>query len=294
MPGPADLPAEVDLSDAERTELIEEFLGSPEAKALPDEPITRSCAVMIVDLFADYDVEQPLRVSPTKVELFVHEWLPDEDLEDEMIEAMPAVFVAWVRWAGARGALPAAALDQLVEQTEECAGHLAEAYDEADVSETYLADVESEDPDEVTAILERRIFAVPETSAQIGEELYPELDPTNSDDLGLILKGEHPDWHHLLDDPSFDGEVDGVNPRLHLAIHEVIANQLWHNDPPEVWPAAQRLLRGGADRHEVLHELMRLVSDHLYAGLNSGQPADVATYRKALDQLGRSRVRKLR
>src|SRR6185503_3934682 len=99
----------------------------------------------------------------------------------------------------------------------ECAGHLTEAYEDADA---YLDGVETDDPDEVRAILERRIFAVPETSAQIGDELLAGLDPADANDRSLLIAAEHPEWRQVLDDPTFDGEVDGVNPRLHLAMHE--------------------------------------------------------------------------
>lgn len=36
----------------------------------------------------------------------------------------------------------------------------------------------------------------------------------------------------MLDDPTSDELADGVNPRLHLALHLIIANQLWEDNPP--------------------------------------------------------------
>jgi hypothetical protein len=42
-----------------------------------------------------------------------------------------------------------------------------------------------------------------------------------------------------------------VNPVLHIAMHEIVANQLWANDPPEMWETAVRLLDAGYERHEV-------------------------------------------
>jgi light-regulated signal transduction histidine kinase (bacteriophytochrome) len=41
---------------------------------------------------------------------------------------------------------------------------------------------------------------------------------------------------------------DMINPALHIAMHEIVANQLWADNPPEVWAIAQRLLADGYDR----------------------------------------------
>jgi len=135
-------------------------------------------------------------------------------------------------------------------------------------------------------VLDRRAFAMPYVGTWIGDEDYPRLNPADPDERGILVKGEHPEWHDLLADPSFDGEVDGVNPRLHLAMHEIVANQLWDDDPPEAWRAAQRLLAAGADRHDVLHQLGGAVMEHLYTALTAGEPVDPVAYRKALDGLG--------
>ncbi|MGZ6576401.1 MAG: hypothetical protein ACXVHJ_36125, partial [Solirubrobacteraceae bacterium] len=63
-------------------------------------------------------------------------------------------------------------------------------------------------------------------------------------------------------------EIDGgdgpMNPRLHLKLHEIVATQLWDDSPPEVWGTAVRLLDAGYERHEILHMLGRVVSDHVW------------------------------
>jgi hypothetical protein len=90
-----------------------------------------------------------------------------------------------------------------------------------------------------------------------------------------------------LADPTWDGEIDGVSPRLHLTMHEVIANQLWADDPPEAWLAARRLRDQGVDRHEVLHELMGVMVEHMHPTLTCNEPFDPDAYRRALNGLGR-------
>ena len=293
MPEPPPVADPVEVPEAERTLLVEEFLGSPEAKELPDAPETRSCARVIVDFGADFDEGRPLRVSPAKVEMFVHDWLPDEELDDEVVEAMPAVLVAWTRWAGERSQLPAAAVTNVVEQAEGCAGHLVEAYDDLDV-EAYLADVDQDSP-EAEAILERRLFAVPQLGTLIGDDEFVGLDPADPDARDVLILGEHPEWHEFLSGSSAeDGVVDGVNPRLHLAMHSIVTNQLWDNDPQEAWLAAQRLLANGIHRHDILHQLANVAINHLHGPLTSGQPADMVAYRTSLNALGGRKARRLR
>lgn len=91
----------------------------------------------------------------------------------------------------------------------------------------------------------------------------------------------------MLADPFSDELVNGVNPRLHVALHQVIVNQLWDDTPPEVWQAAQRLLADGRERHAILHALAYKLSEELYPAL-TGQHApgpDMTAYRARLRTL---------
>jgi hypothetical protein len=134
---------------------------------------------------------------------------------------------------------------------------------------------------------ERRLFTMPYFDTRIGDEDYIDLNPDSANERSLLIEGEHPEYHDALSDPGFEGEIDGVNPRLHLAMHEIVANQLWDNDPPEVWQAARRLRDLGEDRHNILHAIGALVMEHVYAGLVDHEPFDLERYRAELDQLGR-------
>lgn len=69
---------------------------------------------------------------------------------------------------------------------------------------------------EVKDALERRIFAMPYYGTTIGGEDFPRLNPADSDERGTLIQGEHPEYHEALADPGWEGEIDGVNPRLHL------------------------------------------------------------------------------
>jgi hypothetical protein len=203
---------------------------------------------------------------------------------------MPAVVRAWARWAAERNHLPAEAVAELVEAADDCAGHFVEAYDHPDSVSPARLYVQGLDPgaspEAAQDAVDRRVFTMPYLGTRIGDEDYPDLDPGDPDERRLLIEGEHPEYHDALDDPFFEGEVDGVRPRLHCAIHEVVANQLWDDDPPEAWQAARRLRAAGEDRHEILHRLGELVVQHLHGALTSGQRVDVASYRRALDALG--------
>jgi hypothetical protein len=150
----------------------------------------------------------------------------------------------------------------------------------------YVADLSPQaSTDEVQHALDRRLFAMPYYGTTVRGQDFPSLNAADPDERGLLIEGEHPEYHQALGDPLWDGEIDGVSPRLHLTMHEVIANQLWADDPPEAWQAARRLLDRGMDRHDVLHELMSVMAEHMYPTLAREEPFDSEAYRQALNSL---------
>jgi len=161
---------------------------------------------------------------------------------------------------------------------------------DADSAVGYVEGVDSSvlvDPIAVRELLARRRFAVPTvvTSIDGGEEI--ELNPADEEQRELLILAEHPEYRAVLADPMSDELVEGANPRLHVALHLVIANQLWDDTPPEVWQAARRLLAQGHDRHAILHALAHELSQELYSAL-TGQHApdpDVTAYRARLRTL---------
>ena len=288
----------VPVPDAEREAVVADFLAAPEAAKLPAGEATRQCVRLVVDFGADADSGRPLRVSPGKLERFLHDWLPAEVAldEDDHVAAMPAVVSAWARWAGGRSGLPPEAVAEVVAVADECGSHfLAEYDDPADVGVSYLAGLElTGDLGEAQDALDRRIFAMPYVGTTIGGEDYPQLDPADPDHRRLLIEGEHPEYHQILTDSVADDDIEGVNPRLHLSIHEIVANQLWEDDPPEVWRAARRLRDRGVDRHKILHRLMAVAVDQLHGALTSGTAADTAAYARALDRISPERRRAVR
>ena len=290
MPEP-DRPARPvpEIDDGQRDAIVAEFLASPHPSQLPEEA-ARYGARLMVDFGADYDAGKPLRVSPAKIAGFLLDWVPAKVvLDDADRDALPGVVTAWVRWAGGRTGLEQDAVAQLVDVARDCGEDFREAYDrgqDASPIRQFLQGLDTGgDLADAQDALDRRMFAMPYFGTRIGEEDYPRLNPGDPDERRLLIEGEHHQYHAALADPAFDGEIDGVNPRLHIAIHEVVANQLWEDDPAEAWRAAKRLHDAGVDRHDILHQLGSVVTDHLHGALTNRRAVDPAAYRQALDTL---------
>ena len=147
----------------------------------------------------------------------------------------------------------------------------------APIRDVHLPDLSVEGDEET---VDRRAFVMPYHSAK--GEWVDGLDPADPDQRSLLIQAEHPEFAEYLADSSWQGEIDGTNPRFHLTMHEVIANQLWADEPPEVWQAAKRLRAQGMERHDILHELAGVMTEHMQPTLLRGEPFDEDAYRRAL------------
>ncbi|HXF97943.1 MAG TPA: DUF1841 family protein [Gaiellaceae bacterium] len=132
----------------------------------------------------------------------------------------------------------------------------------------------------------RRAFACPRRRGRYRGLVLDGLDPADPDERRFLIEAEHPELQDALERHE-DVLVGGraVNPRLHILVHEIVANQLWDGDPPEVWETAKRLLGLGYERHEVLHMLGSVVTRELWSALHDRRLADTARYVAALDEL---------
>jgi hypothetical protein len=134
---------------------------------------------------------------------------------------------------------------------------------------------------------ERLAFAIPpidDPPDWVDAEL---LDPADPDDRALLFRAAHPELDTAIADGRETAVVDGqeINPRLHLALHDVVASQLIGGDPPEVWATARRLRRLGYDRHEILHMLAGAMSGELSEALQGQSGYDHAAHVAALEAL---------
>jgi hydroxypyruvate isomerase len=142
----------------------------------------------------------------------------------------------------------------------------------------------------VTAENERRRFVFPPVSGSFDDIELELLDPADEHDRSMLILAEHPELQRAIDADLDEIHLHGttMNPRLHLLMHEVVANQLWDDDPPEVWQTAQRLRDAGYERHEILHMLASVTSNAVYETLHDNRPADPAAVRQGLAALPES------
>lgn len=115
--------------------------------------------------------------------------------------------------------------------------------------------------------------------------------------LAEVLK-QHPDYYDVWEEAQrMGGEEmtrDGVNPFVHVVIHQVVENQLAANDPLQTAETLEVLLRVGYDRHEAIHTIGRVVSGEIFEMLKQKRPYDKDGYVAALEDLARTEARRAR
>jgi hypothetical protein len=131
---------------------------------------------------------------------------------------------------------------------------------------------------------DRRSWAVP-----LGHGTYQGLDlemlnPDDEDECTFLLEARHLDMEEALERGEEIIAPDGgpVNPRLHVTLHVVVANQLLAGDPPETWQTVQRLAGLGYDWHNVMHLIMGPVRGAVYQAMAEKRPFDRADYVRRL------------
>lgn len=134
----------------------------------------------------------------------------------------------------------------------------------------------------------RLAFAIPPIT-EPGELDAELLDAADADDRAVLIRAAHPELDTKAETVIVDGRE--MNPRLHLAIHEIVATQLADHDPPEVWETAQRLRRLGYGRHEILHMLGSATAPQLWSALHDQREYDPDQHRAALAALPESEER---
>lgn len=102
----------------------------------------------------------------------------------------------------------------------------------------------------------------------------------------LLLEAHHTELADALDsgeDMIANGEP--FSPTLHMVMHQIVANQLLADDPPETWQTVQRLANLGYDWHDIMHMIARVISDDVYRAINQHRPTDLADYTRRLQRL---------
>ena len=134
---------------------------------------------------------------------------------------------------------------------------------------------------------DRRSWAVP-----TGHGTYRGLDlellnPDDEDERGFLLEAQHLELEEALERDEEITNADGepMNPRLHVTLHVVVANQLLADDPPETWQTVQRLAGLGYDWHNIMHMILGPVTEDVYGAMAERRPFDRADYVRRLAEL---------
>jgi hypothetical protein len=101
-------------------------------------------------------------------------------------------------------------------------------------------------------------------------------DLADPDVRAAVIRADHPELDRALREGKDELIIDGepISIRLHLTVHQVLANQLADDDPCEVYLTGRRLLAAGYERHEVLHMLTAPIVEQVFASLSGGEDYD--------------------
>ena len=133
---------------------------------------------------------------------------------------------------------------------------------------------------------DRRSWAIPSghgTYQGLDLEL---LDPDDEDELTFLIEAQHAELEDALrrDEEMIVGG-EPFSPRLHIAMHQVVANQLLADDPPETWQTVQRLAGLGYDWHNIMHMISAVVGEDLHRAVTERLPFDHGDYARRLNAL---------
>lgn len=109
--------------------------------------------------------------------------------------------------------------------------------------------------------------------------------PSVEAEAGALAYLDHPEFAVLADyagelPPRFT--VEGVNPRFHVTVHQVIETQLLNNDPPEARTTLAYLLGLGIDRHAAIHLMMEGLLKDIHTALQHEKPSGYVPFLKRL------------
>ncbi|HEY6797778.1 MAG TPA: hypothetical protein VI248_24140, partial [Kineosporiaceae bacterium] len=194
----------------------------------------------------------PTRVGPLRLAHVLLGYVPTMvELTPAQRRGMPDAVSAWASWAADIQELDAAAADHLRSQLPTVLARFDAAYDDPDNVQhrSYLRDLPATATDATAraAVLARRSIAVPTPDARTGDSARRLIDVADPAERRALIRDEYGDC-----DPP-----EGMSPAAVLNAVMQASDQLWHDDPPQVWQTARQLLAEGVSQHEVLHELAR-------------------------------------
>jgi hypothetical protein len=258
VPAPGD--AEARWPAAEREKLVAEFLASPQARNLRDGASRAMPGMLITSCVSQLGCEPDL-IGPELLDRLLTWVIPGTILApDHFGELIPPVIRAWTEWLAQRRGLGGNARKKLMSRLDALLRQFPARWNGPAASplRRYVQDVPDDEAyrgDVILPLLERRTFAVPEPEDR--PEGFSEArgaENAKKTRRNRDLDAAYPDDREVI--TMHDASARGV-PVQRFGSYLTVVEQLWANDPPEVWEAAQRLQKARLSRGKIMDKLAR-------------------------------------
>jgi hypothetical protein len=235
---------------ADRAAAVAEFLASPHAAAAGEEKTARFWAEVFAGYSASVPGEAPSRVGPLKLPHLLLSYVPNTfALSPAQRQGLPAAVTAWTEWAGQHQQLAEPARAALRERVPEVLASFDAAYDDPDNSRhrSYLADLSAATTDAgvLAEALSRRALAVRPPGRRDVDQPARSLDPADPAGRRALVEHEFGECE----------PPEGMSRDEFLAAAVRVSEQLWHDDPPQLWRQAREMVDAGMADHDIMHRL---------------------------------------
>jgi hypothetical protein len=133
---------------------------------------------------------------------------------------------------------------------------------------------------------DRRSWALPSGHGSFQGLDLELLNPADENDGMFLFEALHPEFEGALrNDEEMVADGEPFSPRLHITMHQIVANQLLADDPRETWQTVQRLAGLGYDWHNIMHMIAAVVSDDVHRTLTEQRHFDPDDYARRLREL---------
>ena len=88
-------------------------------------------------------------------------------------------------------------------------------------------------------------------------------------------------YHELTSKPG----DEPPNLQRHVGMHVLVEQQVARDEPPEAAQALARLRRDGMNRHDAVHAIGFILTEHMKRAMESRTPVDESAYGRELSQL---------
>ena len=128
---------------------------------------------------------------------------------------------------------------------------------------------------------------------RIAKQLKNGIPPGEGEE-GMIadILSQHPEFEQVWELGEMSAtpqEINGqiVNPFVHTALHLAMEKQIEKNDPMEVVEAINNLLKGGKERHEIIHQIGEVYANIYFANFRRGQMFEEVSYIEIVREMTR-------